>query len=75
MIFQTPYERSLELRHSRRQRDEDKTHARLVRLEEKAGRMVGELNSGKCYIWPIGGSYREGSRAELIAFLIRNRYV
>ncbi len=75
MIIQTPYERSLEARHARRQRDEDRTHARLERLEGKAGRMVGELCDGRCYVWPVGGTYREGTRAELVAFLIRNRYV
>lgn len=35
---------------------------------------IGELSSGKCYVYPVGGKYREGSRADLIAFLVRNNY-
>lgn len=43
-----------------------------------AGKMIGELTrQGRPvhYIWPVAGEYREGSRAELIDFLIANDYV
>jgi len=36
--------------------------------------MVGELSSGKCYVFPVGGKYREGNRADLISYLVRNNY-
>jgi hypothetical protein len=26
------------------------------------------------YVFPVGGKYREGNRAELISYLIRNRH-
>lgn len=71
----TNYEREMETKMLRRIRNEDKTHARLSRLEDKAEKVIGELTSGKCYIFPVGGRYREGTRAELIAFMVRNRYV
>lgn len=48
--------------------------ARIEKREAAADKMIGELNSGKCYVFPVGGKYREGSRADLIAFLIRNNY-
>lgn len=53
---------------------EDMAIAKLGRRESDAERMVGELSSGKCYVWPVGGKYREGRRADLVAFLIRNNY-
>ena len=35
------------------------------------------LRDGKTvyYVSPQGGKYREGSRLELVAFLVRNNYV
>ena len=39
--------------------------------------MLGQLiRNGKpvWYVCPIGGKYREGTRVELIDFLIRNKY-
>lgn len=49
---------------------------RLERLEKKAAPMIGELSSGKFYVFPVGGSYREStSHTELVDFLIRNKYV
>lgn len=53
---------------------EDRFLARLEKREAAADRMIGELSSGKCYVWPRGGKYREGERHDLIAFLIRNKY-
>ncbi len=61
-------------RETRRIKSEDRYHARIVAREDKADKMVGELSSGKCYVWPVGGKYREGTRLELVQFLIRNNY-
>lgn len=49
----------------------------LGKREEAAEAMVGQLvRDGKIvfYVWPQGGKYREGTRLELIAFLVRNNY-
>lgn len=67
-------ERHLEARMNRRLAAEDRYLARMEKREAAADAMIGELNSGKLYIFPVGGKYREGTRAELIAFLIRNNY-
>lgn len=64
----------LEARQSRRMAAEDRFLARIEKREAAAEQMIGELSSGKCYIWPVGGKYREGTRSELVSFLIRNRY-
>jgi hypothetical protein len=64
----------LDARQARRMAAEDRFLARIERREIAADRMIGELASGRCYVWPVGGKYREGDRAELIAFLIRNQY-
>ena len=62
-------------REARRIACEDRVHARAVAREDKADAMVGELSSGKCYVWPVGGKYREGTRFDLVQFLVRNNYV
>lgn len=64
----------LEARQNRRMAAEDRYLARMEKREDAAEQMIGELNSGRCYVWPVGGKYREGTRGELIAFLIRNNY-
>ena len=68
-------ERQLEARQARRMTSDARFADRSDRREIAADAMVGELNSGKLYIYPVGGRYREGARADLIAFLIRNNYV
>jgi hypothetical protein len=69
-------ERQLDARLSRRMKAEARMLDRIEKREEKAIQMIGELGSGKFYIYPPGGRYRESaSRLELIDFLIRNRYV
>ena len=68
-------EQQLDAKMARRLAAESRYLDRLERKEAKAERMIGELVSGKLYIYPVGGKYREGTRAELISFLIRNRYV
>ena len=67
-------ERRANARLSRRFAAEDRYLARLAQREELADRMIGELVYGKLYVYPVGGKYREGTRSELIAFLIRNNY-
>jgi len=52
----------------------ERRDAMMARREARADQMIGELNSGKLYVYPVGGKYREGTREELIAFLIRNEY-
>lgn len=58
----------------RRLNADAKAHDRLMKREAAAEAMIGELNSGKLYIYPVGGKYREGTKHDLIAFLIRNNY-
>ena len=64
----------LEARQARRMAAEDRFLARMEKREAEAEKMIGQLNSGKCYVFPVGGKYREGTRAELVSFLVRNNY-
>lgn len=64
----------LEARQARRMASEDRYLARIEKREAEAEKMIGELSSGKCYVFPVGGKYREGTRLELVSFLIRNNY-
>jgi hypothetical protein len=68
-------DQQLSARQNRRMHSDDRYLARIEKREVAANRMIGELNSGKCYICPVGGKYREGTRAELVAFLVRNNHV
>jgi hypothetical protein len=55
-----------------------KTWDELNNREDEAEEMLGQLmRDGKIvyYVMPKGGKYREGSRLDLIAFLVRNNYV
>jgi len=77
MTARKTFEEILEGKLTRRLKMEDRTLTRLEKREEKAERMVGELTrEGRtvCYVWPQGGKYREGPRADLIDFLVRNNY-
>jgi len=72
------FEELIEAKHIAHFRREDKMLGKIEKLENKAEQMVGELmREGQTvyYIWPAGGKYREGSRTDLISFLIRNKYV
>lgn len=64
----------LDAKQARRMAAENRYFARMERREDDAEKMIGELVSGKLYVYPIGGKYREGTRRELINFLIRNNY-
>lgn len=59
---------------ARRLAAQDRYLTRLEKREAAAEKMIGELSSGKCYVFPVGGKYREGSRAELVSYLIRRGY-
>ena len=69
------FEALIERKHEARVRREDKTHARLEKLEAKAEARIGELANGTLYFFPAGGKLRTGSRPNLIDFIIRNNYV
>lgn len=67
------YERQLEINEARRERANDRY---LERIKASMSQ-IGELcRNGKTvyYVFPVGGRYREGDRAELMHYLIRNRY-
>lgn len=67
-------EQQLNANHARRMAAQDRYLARIEKREADAEAMIGELSSGKCYVFPVGGKYREGDRADLVSFLIRNNY-
>lgn len=67
-------EQHLDARQARRMKAEDRFLARLEKREAAAEAMIGELSSGKHYVYPVGGKYREGTHGELISFLLRNNY-
>jgi len=67
-------DQTLDAKHASRMAREARQLERLERREAIAERMIGELSGGKLYAYPVGGRYREGTRAELIQFLIRNKY-
>ena len=54
-------ERQLDARQSRRMKSEARYLDRLTKREIAAEAMIGELNSGKLYVFPVGGRYREGT--------------
>jgi len=67
----------LDARQARRMASNARAEARLVRREALAESMLGQVvRDGKIvwYAWPQGGKYREGNPADLISFLIRNKY-
>ena len=64
----------LDANQARRMAAQDRFLARIEKRELIAEQMIGELSSGKFYVWPQGGKYREGTRFDLVAFLIRNNY-
>ena len=72
------YEDYMEARDARRFKADAKRADIEDRRWNEADRMVGTLiREGRevFYISPVGGRYREGTRSDLIAFLIRNKYV
>jgi hypothetical protein len=70
-------EREFEIKDNLRARNESKAWDRFCRRSDQAETMIGEIiKNGETvfYVWPAGGKYREGSKAELIEFLLRNNY-
>lgn len=62
---------------ARRMASQGRFLANIDAREETAEAMLGQLvRSGKVvyYVMPQGGKYREGTRLDLIAFLVRNNY-
>ena len=68
-------EDEIELRVNRMLERDAKAYDHWCDRADKAEEMIGELSSGVCYIYPAGGRYRQGTRDELVDFLIRNKYV
>lgn len=68
-------EQQLEGRQLRRMKAEDRFLAKQDKKWAAAGKMIGELSSGKFYVFPVGGKYKEGMYGELALYLIRNHYV
>lgn len=67
----------LEGNQNRRMASQDRFLNTIDAREEEAEAMIGQLiRDGKTvhYVMPQGGKYREGSRLDLVAFLIRNNY-
>jgi hypothetical protein len=64
----------LDKKMARRMRFESRYLDKINRREDIAERMIGELSNGNFYVYPVGGKYREGSKTELIEFLLRNKY-
>lgn len=63
--------------HNRRLANEARFIERIEKRELSATAMIGELcrqGVSVFYVSPQGGKYREGTRVELISFLIRNNY-
>ena len=61
----------------RRFKSEDRFLRRIERRENEAEAMIGELcRNGRTvyYVYPAGGKYKEGSRQDLIAYLLRKGY-
>jgi hypothetical protein len=77
MTARKTFEAILDTRVDSREDREYATYQRLAKREGEAEEQIGELTrDGKTvfYVWPAGGKYREGSRVELVSYLIRNKY-
>lgn len=60
---------------NRRFASQARAESRLEKREKIAEKMIGELNFGKFYVYPVGGKYRESCiKQELINYLIKNGY-
>ena len=72
-------EQVMDTRELRRSRADDKAYTKLVKQMDAAELLIGELmREGKTvYYINRGGrkNYREGTKSELIDFLISNKYV
>ena len=70
------YDRHLDGRHNRRLGVQDRTLAKWERDEQKAAPLIGELSSGKFYVFPVGGKYFEShSHTECVQHLAKKGYL
>ena len=77
MTARKSFEAILETRTDTRANRDYAAYLRLAAREEAAEEQIGTLTrDGQpvLYAWPAGGLYREGSRHELVNYLIRNHY-
>ena len=81
MTARKSWDEIMERKHITRMNRDDKTVDKIERLEAKALPLIGELcREGKTVYYvnchPLyKGKTREGTQADLLAFLIRNKYV
>ena len=69
------FDQMLDAKANKREAAQAKYHDQMVYREELAENQIGDLNSGKFYVYPVGGKYKESnSKTELISYLIRNNY-
>lgn len=67
----------MEARDAARCKADDKAYAKLSARMDAAEAMIGQLvreDRTVHYVYPVGGRYREGSRMDMIDFLMRNHY-
>jgi hypothetical protein len=77
MTARKSFEAILETRTDTRANRDYAAYLRRSAREEAAEEYIGTVTrDGQTvlYVWPAGGPYREGSRHDLINFLIRNLY-
>jgi hypothetical protein len=68
-------DQQLEARDARRHAAQARAEVRREKREAIAEKMIGELSSGRFYVWPVGGKYREAAaQYELVQYLLRNKY-
>lgn len=78
------YDRFLDAKHRRRLASEARLETRLERREAEAATLIGELQRGPKTVYYINilgkngrptGRIKEGTYAELVNYLLRNKYV
>ena len=68
------FDQMLDAKANRREAAQAKYHDQMMRREEKAENMIGELANGEFYVYPIGGKYKQGKKIDLVSYLVRNNY-
>ena len=77
MTIRKTFEAIIDTRTVTRDNRDYTTFLRFAKREGEAEEQIGALiRDGKTvyYVWPAGGRYREGSRRDLINYLVRNQY-
>jgi hypothetical protein len=76
MTQRKSFEEILERKNVTRMAREEKAAAKLEKREAQAERLVGTLSSGRFYVYPVGGHYKEfKSTREAVAYLIQKGIV